>query len=70
MPTAHEGPDGRGANIVPTDENSIVFSRTPRQVANIVYLSPDTAFSEVSFFPEGISVLAGLESDFEFLLSL
>ena len=70
MPTAHEGPDGRGANIVPTDENSIVFSRTPRQVANIVYLSPDTEFSEVSFFPEGISVPAGLEDDFSFLLSL
>jgi hypothetical protein len=69
-PSAHEGPDGRGANIVPTDSNAIAFSRTPRQVANIVQLNPDAANLEVSFFPEGLSVPAGLEDDFAFLLSL
>ena len=70
MPAPPKGSTGRGANIVPTDANGIVFSRTPRQVANIVYLSPDTVFSDVSFFPEGISIPAGLEDDFTFLLSL
>jgi len=66
----HEGPDGLATNIAPVDDNAIAFSRTPRQVANIVYLSPDTTFSDVSFFPEGINVPAGLEDDFTFLLSL
>lgn len=68
MPAAHEGPDGRGANIVPTDENSIVFSRTPLQVAKIVQLNPDAANLDVSFFPEGLSVPASLAGQFTALL--
>ena len=64
----HEGDNGLGANIVPTDANGIAFSRTPRQVANIVYLSPDT--NPGGFFPEGINIPAGFEDDFNFLLSL
>ena len=64
----HESDDGLGANIVPTDSNGIAFSRTPKQVANIAYLSADT--NPGGFFPEGISVPAGLEDDFAFLLSL
>ncbi len=67
-PAAHEGPDGRGANIVPTDGNGIAFSRTPLQVAKIVYLSPDAAVSDASFFPEGITIPAGLEDQFAALL--
>jgi hypothetical protein len=51
-PAAHEGPDGRGANIVPTDEFSVAFSRTPLQVAKIVQLNPDAANLDVSFFPK------------------
>lgn len=66
----HEGPDGVGANIVPSDMNGIVFSRTPRQVANIVFLNPDNDNLAGGFFPEGISVPAGLEDDFAYLLSL
>lgn len=58
------------ANINLLDENGIAYSRTPRQVANIVYLSPETALSENSFFPNGIAVPNGLESDFGDLLSL
>ena len=54
------GPKGLTANITPTDKNAIVFSRTPLQVAKIVYLSPDAALSDVSFFPNGISVPGSL----------
>ena len=52
----HEGPDGVGANIVPTNERGIAFSRTPRQVANIVFLNGDNAALKGGFFPNGISI--------------
>ena len=56
------------ANIIPTDDNSVAFARTPRQVANIVYFAPDAA--KGGFFPNGITVPAGLEADFATLLAL
>jgi len=56
------------ANIVPTDENGIAFARTPRQVADIVYFAQDAAMG--GFFPEGITVPAGLEEEFGAFLAL
>ena len=53
-----------GANVVPTFNNGnqkgIVPSRTPRQVANIVLLTNDTSVGKGGFFPNGLSVPAGL----------
>ncbi len=60
--------DDGSANIIPTDENSVAFARTPRQVANIVYFAPDAA--KGGFFPDGITVPAGLEDAFASLLAL
>lgn len=45
--------DGR-ANIVPSDDNGIAFSRTAGQVLNIVYLTPEEATSG-GFFPRGVN---------------
>lgn len=41
------------SNIVPTDNNGIAFSRTVRQVLNIVYFAPDV--DRGGFFPTGIN---------------
>ncbi|MBZ9716110.1 ferritin-like domain-containing protein [Deinococcus multiflagellatus] len=45
----------RSANIVPTDINGIAFSRTPRQVANIVFLDTTGTKTSGGFFPDGLS---------------
>ncbi|RYD18606.1 MAG: ferritin-like domain-containing protein [Verrucomicrobiaceae bacterium] len=44
---------GGKANLVPTDGNSIAFSRSTRQVLNIVYGKVDA--SEGLFFPNGLN---------------
>ncbi|WP_233255608.1 ferritin-like domain-containing protein [Naasia lichenicola] len=46
--------DGGMANIVPTDDNGIAFSRTPGQVLNIVFLNPKPVKSG-GFFPAGVN---------------
>ncbi|MBZ9749519.1 ferritin-like domain-containing protein [Deinococcus sp. HMF7604] len=54
----------RSANIVPTDANGIAFSRTPRQVANIVLLDTTGKAATGGFFPNGLS------GDFSTILAL
>jgi Ferritin-like domain len=58
------------ANIIPVDNNSIAFSRTPREVANIVFLDTTGKAGKGGFFPNGLSVPSELADDFTFLLSL
>jgi hypothetical protein len=47
-------PRGDGSNIVPTDANGIVFSRTAGQVLNIVFLTK-LAAQQGGFFPQGVN---------------
>ncbi|MEH3045871.1 ferritin-like domain-containing protein [Sphingomonas adhaesiva] len=46
--------DGVRSNIVPANENAIVYSRTPAQVLNIAYLNNTTATAG-GFFPAGVN---------------
>jgi hypothetical protein len=43
------------ANIVPTDSEGLVFSRTVSQVLNVVYLTSETGAFRGGFFPEGVN---------------
>lgn len=54
--------------ISPLDANAVAFARTPREVANIVFLSSGMASG--GFFPDGFAVPASLSGDVNFLLSL
>ena len=42
------------ANLVPTDKYGITYSRTPKQVLNVVYLTPKVA-TKGGFFPHGVN---------------
>lgn len=46
---------GNEANIVPGDANGICFSRTTRQVLNIVYFDPSDNAHAGGFFPAGLN---------------
>ncbi len=61
--------DGK-ANIVPTDSNGVAYSRTPREVANIVFLDTAGTALKGGFFPNGLSIPTDLADDFAVLLSL
>jgi hypothetical protein len=43
------------ANFVPSDEFAIVFSRTPQEVLQVVYLTPEMGVSSGGFFPNGFN---------------
>jgi hypothetical protein len=43
------------ANFVPTDDRAIVFSRTPQEVLQIVYLTSKTGVTKGGFFPDGVN---------------
>ena len=42
------------SNLVPTNKNALVYSRTPGQVLNIVYLTPKSV-KKGGFFPKGVN---------------
>ena len=46
------GKDGGLSVLVPTDNNSLIYARTPREVLNIVYLGGVT---KGGFFPKGVN---------------
>lgn len=50
-----DNPFGTKANIVPTNENALVFARTPLQVLNIVYLDLSGKATPGGFFPDGLN---------------
>ncbi|MEJ7754955.1 MAG: hypothetical protein WKF83_00295 [Nocardioidaceae bacterium] len=39
---------------MPTDDSGLAFSRTARQVLNIVYLTPESV-RKGGFFPDGVN---------------
>jgi hypothetical protein len=45
------------SNLVPTDENGLCFSRSTRDVLNIVYLTGDSTANRGGFFPTGMNGL-------------
>lgn len=56
MPGIEQGIEVDGhANFVPSDENGVVFSRTPQQVLQIAYVTPDTGVTSGGFFPNGVN---------------
>lgn len=56
-----DGDDDQGillngmVNITPTDRHGLVYSRTARQVLNIVYFDPTSKDHDGGFFPEGLN---------------
>jgi hypothetical protein len=56
MPEIEQGIEVDGhANVVPSDERGIAFTRTPQQVLQIVYVTPETGVSSGGFFPNGVN---------------
>jgi len=46
---------GGRANLVPSDERGVAFSRTPQEVLQIVYLTPETGVSRGESFSDGVN---------------
>ncbi|CAM3756267.1 ferritin-like domain-containing protein [Deinococcus frigens] len=57
VPTLSGNPSSlraNASNLIPADANAIAFSRTPRQVANIVLLDTTGKAAKGGFFPNGL----------------
>jgi len=55
-PTIEQGVVVNGhANFVPSDDRGIVFSRTPQQVLQIAYLTPEIGVNSGGFYPNGVN---------------
>ncbi|MFK7604011.1 ferritin-like domain-containing protein [Deinococcus sp. SM5_A1] len=57
VPTQSGNPSflrANASNLIPADANAIAFSRTPRQVANIVLLDTTGKAAKGGFFPNGL----------------
>jgi hypothetical protein len=55
-PTIEQGVVVNGhANFVPSDDRGIAFSRTPQQVLQIAYLTPETGITSGGFYPNGVN---------------
>jgi Ferritin-like domain len=55
-PEIEQGIEVEGtANFVPSDERGVAFGRTPQQVLQIVYLTPEAGVSSGGFFPDGVN---------------
>lgn len=46
---------GGRVNVVPTNENGIVFGRTPQHALNILYSNPARGVMQGGFFPQGVN---------------
>jgi ferritin-like protein len=56
MPQIEQGIEVNGhGNFVPSDDRGIAFTRTPQQVLQIVYLTPQTGVRSGGFFPNGVN---------------
>jgi hypothetical protein len=46
---------GGHANFVPSDDRGIAFTRTPQQVLQIAYLTPEIGVNSGGFYPNGVN---------------
>lgn len=53
------------SNLVPTDSNSIAYSRSAAQVLNVVYLTGE-AVTRGGFFPHGVNGAIRRSGDFDY----
>jgi hypothetical protein len=55
-PEIEQGIEVNGhANFVPSDDHGIAFTRTPQQVLQIAYITPQTGVTSGGFFPNGVN---------------
>lgn len=56
MPRLEQGIETSGrANFVPADGRGIAFARSPQQVLQIMYVTPEMGVTSGGFFPQGVT---------------